>query len=110
MRISDWSSDVCSSDLKLGEPRCFVRRFLPQPHKRPLQDARIGARADRQPVLEIPEAERTGSPVEGKPQLTALQNFAVMPAQYRDENLAAQLTSGRPPGAVEIGGDQNGVE
>src|SRR3546814_9066587 len=31
MRISDWSSDVCSSDLQLGWIRHLVRRNHPRP-------------------------------------------------------------------------------
>src|SRR3546814_13260458 len=41
MRISDWSSDVCSSDLRIGEPRAAMRR-----DERVAQQAGDGHRAD----------------------------------------------------------------
>src|SRR3546814_18224377 len=49
MRISDWSSDVCSSDLQIGV-LCCGRQFRTQPRDRlgpglrafPLQDMRYG--------------------------------------------------------------------
>src|SRR3546814_11059769 len=40
MRISDWSSDVCSSDLPPGRPQRFDQPAQPDP------DRRRGARAD----------------------------------------------------------------
>src|SRR3546814_13804504 len=54
MRISDWSSDVCSSDLEngLGE----VREHLPADHVEQIADrGRIGrhAAADRQTRIEL---------------------------------------------------------
>src|SRR3546814_15276205 len=68
MRISDWSSDVCSSDLTDAEPGC-ERRFL--------RRTRRAARPEvRRPVLKIVEAEfgaghaaakRQGQPVGGLP-------------------------------------------
>src|SRR3546814_6094277 len=30
MRISDWSSDVCSSDLRAGVDRAFIAAFTPE--------------------------------------------------------------------------------
>src|SRR3546814_4766984 len=42
MRISDWSSDVCSSDLRLGP--CAARRISPQ---RPARHRRLGDRDQR---------------------------------------------------------------
>src|SRR3546814_15202343 len=38
MRISDWSSDVCSSDLRLAEPRRAIEKHMVE---------RIGARLRR---------------------------------------------------------------
>src|SRR3546814_6615174 len=41
MRISDWSSDVCSSDLHLAEPACPCRPAArPEPGNGMKQDAR----------------------------------------------------------------------
>src|SRR3546814_21175276 len=62
MRISDWSSDVCSSDLRLGEPgaagalrrgpaaRARRRRKLP-PHARGRSDADLGRRSSAAEAL-----------------------------------------------------------
>src|SRR3546814_18421873 len=62
MRISDWSSDVCSSDLRLGEPgaagalrrgpaaRARRRRKLP-PHARGRRDADLGRRSSAAEAL-----------------------------------------------------------
>src|SRR3546814_1478484 len=44
MRISDWSSDVCSSDLPRGQGGFDQRGFLPGAFPRPADHAR---RADR---------------------------------------------------------------
>src|SRR3546814_19732608 len=54
MRISDWSSDVCSSDLRLGRPQAFDQqheadddeRAGNQPWEYARADCRVG-RADR---------------------------------------------------------------
>src|SRR3546814_10234054 len=45
MRISDWSSDVCSSDLLQGKPRGSFRRHQPERLLRRLR-LRIPRRAD----------------------------------------------------------------
>src|SRR3546814_7274183 len=57
MRISDWSSDVCSSDLHPGEDRQGARRALPDPTgpvgqaQRSLADALRRHEADRKSVV-----------------------------------------------------------
>src|SRR3546814_2398868 len=52
MRISDWSSDVCSSDLSAGARPCFGNAALRIPAL--LQRQRAFARTPRRPVLAEP--------------------------------------------------------
>src|SRR3546814_5981342 len=63
MRISDWSSDVCSSDLAL-RPRVFLGH--PHPDRRARRDVEtvgrrssLGIHADRRPPLEHLSMSRT---------------------------------------------------
>src|SRR3546814_1459680 len=54
MRISDWSSDVCSSDLAIEQPpRRFVTRIFDR------QRIDLERRIDRQPVLRLHFAQPT---------------------------------------------------
>src|SRR3546814_15777737 len=46
MRISDWSSDVCSSDLRFGRDNAFMARLMGQP-------GRAGDVADRPDAVHI---------------------------------------------------------
>src|SRR3546814_5520154 len=61
MRISDWSSDVCSSDLQAGEElvlqdNVFVEQVLPGLILHPLSEAEMAAY--REPFLAAGEARR----------------------------------------------------
>src|SRR3546814_10163152 len=55
LRISDWSSDVCSSDLAQAAGRSGLRPGLVQPG---IQHAREGGQARRQPVCRAAGAGR----------------------------------------------------
>src|SRR3546814_19972260 len=54
MRISDWSSDVCSSDLSVAGERLFTNRVL-------LRRALLPSRHANTPVSALPSSTRTWS-------------------------------------------------
>src|SRR3546814_9810696 len=54
MRISDWSSDVCSSDLLSIEERCSIARL----HEDGQSIRQIAAALDRQPLTIAREVKR----------------------------------------------------
>src|SRR3546814_9127479 len=58
MRISDWSSDVCSSDLRCGEPVLRAARARRQPP--PLPRVRGGVPVSQRP--RAPRAALAGGP------------------------------------------------
>src|SRR3546814_8460519 len=60
MRISDWSSDVCSSDLEQADSGHRVREPVPGRHRAQVQRRHLQQRrADLEPhlLLELPGAE-----------------------------------------------------
>src|SRR3546814_9218527 len=75
MRISDWSSDVCSSDLQIGglsraigfQQGCLDFAVGPATVQRLNPDsAPLGHRAPATVTLEHPRASRRGQPIDRK--------------------------------------------
>src|SRR3546814_5537874 len=69
MRISDWSSDVCSSDLVEDEPQAEQPPLLGRHHRveGQLDLHRIGLRGEPEPTRETPDVgvDRQAGLVEG---------------------------------------------
>src|SRR3546814_9139289 len=59
MRISDWSSDVCSSDLQVAARRLGFHRRIPAPAVGPRRDADRARMLRR--VVGLAEPEQIGS-------------------------------------------------
>src|SRR3546814_19499281 len=53
MRISDWSSDVCSSDLELHIPALIPDDYLPDVHTRLTLYKRIASARDSEALREL---------------------------------------------------------
>src|SRR3546814_11017743 len=114
MRISDWSSDVCSSDLENEELRRMLHSVLrsieQKTHMKTLQDleARVsalvagtgvtgtGATAPATPALQVPEVEVAAEMAFAAP--------AEAPAAAADGVAAAAAGRGRT-GRGSVGGD-----
>src|SRR3546814_9530639 len=83
MRMSDWSSDVCSSDLTT----CFIRTLESVEHDRPAMAARANAWAtgDLQAWRELPDSEREDACVAALTGAGFAQNLGLadVPAQLR---------------------------
>src|SRR3546814_7786591 len=77
MRISDWSSDVCSSDLAFGEARQYpvLRRF-------PIVDSRMGIGRGRDLVGDRGLADEVEAPHIGR----GLRDRLVVPREVVDEH------------------------
>src|SRR3546814_7147491 len=87
MRISDWSSDVCSSDLQRDEARRFVAVF--RPHTRNADDDHAVEMArDREIVRRPPRL--AAQPLERKDR-DALQRLGNM--EHRSEEHTSELQS-----------------
>src|SRR3546814_5143295 len=84
MRISDWSSDVCSSDLHLHsepDPRCAA----PQPDAR----TQRGRRARRQHDGTREFHAASGGPVSAASDVAAIEHFR----NFRSEEHTSELQS-----------------
>ena len=71
------------------------------------QDQRVGRRSDRQAGLVVVHGECAVGVLQ--PQLAALQHDAVVIAEHREQDLAAQLLLQRPPVDVEVLGVGGGA-
>src|SRR3546814_19874138 len=107
MRISDWSSDVCSSDLRLLEPRLIDRR-LAQPHLvLPRAAAEDHAYTRRRLAVEALEAEtdlplgRLGIPGDMQAAHADLSDLAV-PQNPRTDHLPIGRASCRARGCQYV--------
>src|SRR3546814_2037663 len=60
MRISDWSSDVCSSDLRQQHEVAAERRYVPRRPERSEPQQRPERRAQQRAPGEPPSADRAG--------------------------------------------------
>src|SRR3546814_20484714 len=74
MRISDWSSDVCSSDLRQFRPPRHRRRGRRPPDaglqgtgRKSDRDARLMARVDEQPPVDSPAVRVIAMPADTNP-------------------------------------------
>src|SRR3546814_1493517 len=102
MRISDWSSDVCSSDLQIGVDRVFgacVHQM--QQHAAPLDMAKEA----------VPDADAVGSPFDqagdvGDHELAALVAHHAKLGFQRGEGIVAHLRLGIGDGIEEGGLDR----
>src|SRR3546814_16725095 len=84
MRISDWSSDVCSSDLKAGDPLVIADRPHPAP-RRPRLRAQAGDRV-------------IGGPACGK-----IDRFHPRGGREQVQVMIVQARAHRPPPRVTFG-------
>src|SRR3546814_17422319 len=84
MRISDWSSDVCSSDLKAGDPLVIADRPHPAP-RRPRLRAQAGDRV-------------IGGPACGK-----IDRFHPRGGREQVQVMIVQARAPRPPPRVLFG-------
>src|SRR3546814_20593378 len=109
MRISDWSSDVCSSDLAAGiEMRVRVDRIVPAPDvgvvllERPRSAADAGVAEQDAHRPEVASLRARGGP--------ALLAGDVELEAKRVGSLAAQgIRGGLSPGAVDVGENDCGA-
>src|SRR3546814_8842838 len=98
MRISDWSSDVCSSDLKELRPAMQPRIDLAQGYEQG-KDAQLSIELEILPKVEAPSTdglklEKLVVPVSDAAVEEALQNIAVQSKSYKDAPKTRQAATG----------------
>src|SRR3546814_7467513 len=91
MRISDWSSDVCSSDLECDPQLCRSVRDIPR--DRDILPARFGAAAR----MVVDEDERRGAEFE-----RAFDHFADIDGRLVDRTLAREFVADQHVARVEV--------
>src|SRR3546814_16030603 len=98
MRISDWSSDVCSSDLKIGT---YLKALAAQANGVPFYVALPSPTIDwtlRDGVKEIPIEERSGEEVAqmtGRTASGTIETVTITPAGRSVANYAFAVTPAR---------------
>ena len=98
-------AEACDQALKLGA-RLGRQRIRCQTLQRGLENARIGARIERQAVFVIIDGEGAALALEARHKLAALEHAPVGGAEHRHQELARKGGIGRLPVDVKEGGVQ----